>query len=90
MHGPGSSPPCVTPTGLFTTATSPEPVLSAVRHALAEAAQVAIRKEPYHSDHLATKQRRGTGIALVRVSRKLLTEAFYVLKALEDEQRQCS
>jgi transposase len=63
---------------------------SAVRHVLAEAAQTAIRKEPYHSDFLATKQRRGTGIALVRTSRKLLTEAFYALQALEDEQRQCS
>jgi transposase len=58
---------------------------AAVRHVLGEAAQGAIRKEPYHSDFLATKRRRGTGIALIRVSRKLLTEAFYVLSALDEE-----
>jgi transposase len=63
---------------------------AAVRHVLSEAAQTAIRKEPYHSDYLATKRRRGTGIALIRVARKLLTESFHVLWALEDEQRQCS
>jgi len=60
---------------------------AAVRHVLAEGAQTAIRKEPYRSDFLATKRRRGTGIALIRVSRKLLTESFYALHALEDEQR---
>jgi len=59
---------------------------AAVRHVLAEAAHGAIRKEPYRSDFLATKRRRGTGIALVRTSRKLLTEVFYVLSALEEEQ----
>ncbi len=63
---------------------------AAVRHVLSEAAQTAIRKEPYHSDYLATKRRRGTGIALIRVARKLLTESFHALWALEDEQRQCS
>ncbi len=31
---------------------------AAVRHVLAEAAQTAIRKEPYHSDFLATKRRQ--------------------------------
>ena len=56
----------------------------AVRHVLGEAAHVALRKEPYASDFAATKARRGTGIALVRVSRKLLTEAFWVLKAVDD------
>lgn len=55
----------------------------AVRHVLGEAAHVARRREPYASDFAATKARRGTGIALVRVSRKLLTEAFWVLKSLE-------
>ena len=56
----------------------------AVRHVLGEAAQVARRSEPYASDFAATKARRGVGIALVRVSRKLLTEAFWVLKAVDD------
>ena len=55
----------------------------AVRHVLGEAAHVARRREPYASDYAAVKARRGTGIALVRVSRKLLTEAFWVLKSLE-------
>ena len=41
---------------------------AAVRHVLAEAAQTAIRKEPYHSDFLATKRRRGSGIALIRIT----------------------
>jgi transposase len=56
----------------------------AVRHVLGEAAQVAIRSEPHRSDFAATKRRRGTGIALVRVARKLLTEAFWVLRQLDD------
>jgi transposase len=56
----------------------------AVRHVLGEAAQVARRSEPYRSDFLATKHRRGMGIALVRVARKLLTQAFWVLRELED------
>jgi transposase len=55
----------------------------AVRHVLGEAAHVARHHEPYASDFAATKARRGTGIALVRVSRKLLTEAFWVLTSLE-------
>ncbi len=56
----------------------------AVRHVLGEAAHVARRHEPYTSDFAATKARRGTGIALVRTSRKLLTEVFWVLKGVED------
>jgi hypothetical protein len=40
--------------------------------------------ESYASDFAATKARRGTGIALVRISRKLLTEAFWALKGLEE------
>jgi transposase len=56
----------------------------AVRHVLGEAAHVALRSEPYASDFAATKARRGVGIALVRVSRKLLTEAFWVLKTVDD------
>jgi len=60
---------------------------AAVRHVLAEAAHGAIRKEPYRSDFLATRRRRGMGIALVRISRKLLTEAFYVLSALEGQNQ---
>jgi hypothetical protein len=48
-------------------------------------AHVARRHEPYASDFAATKARRGTGIALVRTSRKLLTEAFWTLKALEEQ-----
>jgi transposase len=56
---------------------------AAVRHVLGEAAHVARRYEPYCSDFLATKARRGTGIALVRVARKLLTQAFYTLSSLE-------
>jgi transposase len=59
---------------------------SAVRHVLGEAAQVARRSEPWRSDYLATARRRGSGIALVRISRKLLTEAFYVLRELETPQ----
>ena len=51
---------------------------------LGEAAHVAVRSEPYASDFAATKARRGTGSALVRISRKLLTEAFWVLKAVAD------
>ncbi len=56
---------------------------SPVRHVLGEAVQVAVRSEPYHADFLAAKRRRGGGIALVRMSRKLLTEVFHVLKTLE-------
>jgi transposase len=54
-----------------------------VRHVLGEAAHVARHHEPYASDFAATKRRRGTGIALVRVSRKLLVEVFHVLSSLE-------
>jgi transposase len=54
-----------------------------VRHVLGEAAHVARRYEPYASDFAATKARRGTGIALVRVSRKLMIEVFWALKAIE-------
>lgn len=54
-----------------------------VRHVLGEAAHVARHHEPYASDFTATKRRRGTGIALVRIARKLLTESFYVLSALQ-------
>jgi transposase len=56
---------------------------AAVRHVLGEAAHVARRSEPYRSDFTATKARRGTGIALVRTSRKLLTQVFYVLSNLD-------
>jgi len=63
---------------------------AAVRHVLAEGALNAIRKELFRSDYLATERRRGTGIALIRVAGTMLTEAFYALWALEDEQRQCS
>jgi transposase len=56
---------------------------SAVRHVLGEAVHVAVRSEPYRSDFVAAKRRRGSGIALVRTSRKLLTEVFHVLKTLE-------
>jgi hypothetical protein len=55
----------------------------AVRQVLGEAAHVARHREPCASDFAATKARRGTGIALVRVSRKLLTEVFWVLHSLE-------
>jgi transposase len=55
----------------------------AVRHVLGEAAQVARRYEPYRSDFARIQHRRGTGIALVRTSRKLLTEAFHILRALQ-------
>jgi transposase len=55
----------------------------AVRHVLGEAAQVARRHQPYHSDFNRVQRRRGTGIALVRLARKLLTEAFHILHALE-------
>lgn len=51
----------------------------AVRHVLGEAAHVARRYEPYASDFAAIKARRGTGIALVRLSRKLLTGAYWIL-----------
>lgn len=54
-----------------------------VRHVLAEAALGAVRGEPYRSDYLATKRRRGSGVALVRTSRKLLAQAFYALKSVE-------
>jgi transposase len=56
-----------------------------VRHVLAEAALVAVRKEPYRTDYIATKRRRGSGIALVRTSRKLLAQTFYVLSELKDD-----
>ena len=56
-----------------------------MRHVLAEAALVAVRKEPYRTDYIATKRRRGSGIALVRTSRKLLAQAFYVLSELKDD-----
>jgi transposase len=56
---------------------------AAVRHVLGEAAQVARRSDPYRSDFLRIQRRRGTGIALVRTSRKLLTQVFHTLRALE-------
>jgi hypothetical protein len=40
---------------------------------LGEAAHAARRVEPYRSDFARIQRRRGTGIALVRTSRKLLT-----------------
>jgi transposase len=55
---------------------------SAVRHVLGEAVQVAVRSEPYRADFLRTKRRRGTGIALVRCSRKLLIEVFHTLRSI--------
>jgi transposase len=54
-----------------------------VRLVLGEAAHVARHHEPYASDFAATKRCRGTGNALVRVSRKLLVEVFHVLSSLE-------
>lgn len=58
-----------------------------VRHVLGEAAHVACRHEPYASDFAATKRRRGTGIALVRISWKLLVEVFHVLSPLSRPER---
>jgi len=58
---------------------------AAVRHVLGEAAHVARKSEPYASDFAATKARRGTGIALVRISRKLMVQVFFALKALEQQ-----
>ncbi len=56
---------------------------AAVRHVLGEAAHVARHSEPYRSDFLRIQHRRGTGIALVRTSRKLMTQVFHTLRALE-------
>ena len=55
-----------------------------VRHVLGEAAHVARHHEPYASDFAATKARRGTGIALVRVSRKLMVQVFFALNGLNE------
>jgi transposase len=58
----------------------------AVRHVLGEAVQASRKVEPYRSDFEETQRRRGTGIALVRTARKVLTQAFHVLRALEPAQ----
>jgi hypothetical protein len=50
---------------------------------LGEAAQVARRYQPYRADFARIAHRRGRRIALVRTSRKLLTEAFHILRALQ-------
>lgn len=59
----------------------------AVRHVLGEAAHVAIRKGPFAAQFAATARRRGKGIALVKVSRKLLTRCFHVLKEVSEKQQ---
>jgi transposase len=60
---------------------------TALRHVLGEAAHVARQREPYASDFAATKARRGTGIALVRISRKLMVQVFFALKAIEKQNQ---
>jgi hypothetical protein len=57
--------------------------LPAVHHVLGEAAQVARRYEPYRNGFHRIQKRSGSGIALLRISRKLLTETFHILRALE-------
>jgi len=60
-----------------------------VRHVLGEAAQAARRYEPYAPGFAATKCRRGTGVALVRVPRELLVEVSHVLPLSKPERQSC-
>ena len=59
-----------------------------VRWILVEAAHQAIRRPPYDAVHAQIARRRGKHIATVAVARKLLVRSYYVLKEVEQQNRE--
>lgn len=57
-----------------------------VRWALSEAAQVAKSRAPFSRTYTQIAQRRGSNIATVAVSRKLLARVFHILKEVSQGQ----
>ena len=58
----------------------------AVRAVLAEAAQVAKFRPPFAPTYESIRRRRGTSIATVAIARRLLAQAFHILKEVSDTQ----
>ena len=57
-----------------------------MRAVLGEAAQVAKAKPPFADAYQSIRRRRGKHIATVAIARRLLAQAFHVLKEVDAKQ----